>query len=224
MIYVFYSANSFVQNGYDRLNVTGGGMCRIPVKPSRPGHVALGDCHCVLSLVGVRKRQWILKGSERAGLSGREIPKTPASCCPASACLFLLLHPLQAPHSRQTRPSARCRPGGGGLLSMELPRAGRLLGPQSPGPAWLQNTARGTEAFTVAELGLSAHWRLEGPSPLFPRSSSHLSPLRPGSITSLRPRARPVPLPAHPAPTRTHVGCPVAALFPAYSRHSVFAE
>lgn len=158
VIYVFYSANSFVQNGYDRLNVTGGGggACRIPVKPSRPGHTALGDCHCVFSLVGVRKRQWILKGSERAGLSGREIPKTPVSCCPASACLFLLLHPLQAPRSRQTRPSARCRPGGRGLLSVELPRAGRLLGPQSPGPAWLQDTARGTEAFTVAELGLSS--------------------------------------------------------------------
>ena len=128
MIYVFYSANSFVQNGYDRLNVTGGGggTCRIPVKPSRPGHMALGDCHCVFSLVGVRKRQWILKGSERAGLSGREIPKTPASCCPASACPFLLLHPLQAPRRRQTTQSARCRPGGGGFLSAELLCAGRV--------------------------------------------------------------------------------------------------
>lgn len=35
----FYSANSFAENGCDMLNVTGegGGACRIPMKPSRPG-------------------------------------------------------------------------------------------------------------------------------------------------------------------------------------------
>lgn len=166
--------------------------------------------HCCVSSDGGKE------GAGDAGLSRREMPELPGPGSPANACLFLPLRPLQAPCRGQTR-----HPGDADL-GEELPRAGWVCqGLGAQGLCGCRAKHAGWGAFTGAESGLgsalhppqahSAHWRLLGPSPLFPRSSSHLSPLTPRSVSFLKPCLfLPLSIYTH---TGTH-GIPSSALVP----------
>lgn len=102
-------------------------LCRIPMKPSRPGQNGTGDfSYSGFSLVRVRNRQRILKGARTVGLRSREMPNpqrlTPP-LAPASSCCSTFS--LLAFCWRQTRWSANCGLGEeGSFLCAEAEHAG----------------------------------------------------------------------------------------------------
>ena len=136
---------------------------RIPMKPSRPGQNGTGDfSYCLFSLVRVRKRQRILKGTRTVILRSREMPKTPAPGSPAnSACLFLLLHLLSSGTSQETNQMVSKLDSGeeGSFLCAEAEHAGT-------------SEPRACVAAEQSMRGQGIHWGRTG-APLCPGSCSN---------------------------------------------------
>ena len=165
------------------------------------------------------------------------MPELPVPGCPASACLFLPLRPLVlSGHLAGDKPGIRVMQTWGRSCHV-LAECARASEPRvcmaAEQSTWGGEHSLGRGAFTGAESGLgsalhppqahSAHWRLLGPSPLFPHSSSHLFLLTPGSVSSLKPFLF-FPLLYTHTHTHTHIGYPAQPWFPTYSRHSIFGE